>query len=68
MSSLKGKVPEILTNERVKTMNAIMNNAMSAYICAFDFQQSSYFFQQEDNGSVLLRTDQKSACSVALTG
>jgi hypothetical protein len=49
-------------------MKAIMNNAMSAYICAFDFQQSSYFFQQEDNGSVLLRTGQKSACSDTLTG
>ncbi|MBP3268394.1 MAG: hypothetical protein J6M07_08780 [Ruminococcus sp.] len=49
-------------------MKAIMNNAMSANICAFDFQQSSYFFQQEDNGSVLLRTNQKSAYSVALTG
>jgi hypothetical protein len=47
-------------------MKAIMNNAVSAYICAFDFQQSSYFFQQEDNGSVLLRTGQKSACSVIL--
>jgi hypothetical protein len=49
-------------------MYAIMNNAMSAFICAFDFQQSSYFFQWEDNGSVLLHTGQKSACSVTLTG
>ena len=68
MSSLKGILPVILTNERVKTMNAIMNNAMSAYIYAFDHQQSSFFLQQREESSVVLRTGRNCVCSVALTG
>ncbi|MCR5112080.1 MAG: hypothetical protein K6B38_14455 [Ruminococcus sp.] len=68
MRSLKGKYPEILTNERVKTMYAIMNNAMSAFFIDNNCQQSSYFFQQEDNSSVLLHARRKSACSFALEG
>jgi len=47
-------------------MNAIMNNAMSAYSFDFNYQQSSCFFQQEDNGSFVLHKRQ--ACSVALKG
>ena len=61
---------DILTNERVKTMNAIMNRltAMSTSIWNSEYQQSSCFLQQEDNSSIVLRTRHKYACSVALTG
>lgn len=66
--SLKGILPVILTNERVKTMNAIMNNAMSVYIYAFDIQQSSFFLQQREENSVVLCTGRNCVCSVALIG
>ena len=51
-------------------MYAIMNKlkAMSTNMWNSDDQMSSYNLQREDNSSIVLRTRNKDACSVALTG
>ena len=56
----------ILTNERVKTMNAMMNNAMSLYV--FEYHQFGFFLQQEEERCFVLRTGHTGVCSAALTG
>ena len=59
----------ILTNERVKTMKAIMNNpalsAMSLYFCEYHY--FSFFLQQEESAFVL-HAKHTGVCSAALTG
>ena len=57
---------DILTNERVKTMNAMMNNAMNLYV--FEYQQFCFFLQQEEGSQFVLRTGHTGVCSAALTG
>ena len=57
---------DILTNERVKTMNAMMNNAMNLYV--FEYQQFCFFLQQEEESCFVLRTGHTGVCSAALTG
>ena len=59
------KAREILTNERVKTMKAIMNNAVCLF--SFEYQQFCYFLQQE-NGAFVLHAKHTGVCSAALTG
>jgi len=56
---------EILTNERVKTMKAIMNNAVCLF--SFEYQQFCYFLQQE-NGAFVLHAKHTGVCSASLTG
>ena len=60
----------ILTTERVKTMNAMMNKpvltAVSLY--AFEYQQYNFFLQQEEESCFVLRTEHCGVCSAALTG
>ena len=56
---------EILTNERVKTMKAIMNNAVCLF--SFEYQQFCYFLQQE-NGAFVLHAKHTGVCSAAFTG
>ena len=60
------KARDILITERVKTMNAMMNNAMSLY--AFEYQQFCFFLQQEEESCFVLRTGHTGVCSAALTG
>ena len=67
MSTTNGNDPaqQILTNERVKTMKAIMNNAVCLF--RFEYQQFCYFLQQE-NGAFVLHAKHTGVCSAALTG
>ncbi|MBQ6040332.1 MAG: hypothetical protein IJL32_06130 [Oscillospiraceae bacterium] len=60
------KAREILTNERVKTMNAMRTNAMYLYV--FEYQQFRFFLQQEEESAFVLRTGHTGVCSAALTG
>jgi hypothetical protein len=61
-----------LTDERVKTMNAMMNNAVptavSASLYVFAYQYYCFFLQQEEESCFVLRTGHTGVCSDALTG
>lgn len=70
---MKGRnFPENLTNERVKTMNAIKNNvmltAMSANLYAYEYQQFRFFLQWQEESFIVLRARHASVCSASLTG
>lgn len=70
---MKGRnFPENLTNERVKTMNAIRNNvmptAMFTNLYAYEYQQFRFFLQWQEESSIVLRTRHTSVCSASLTG
>ena len=58
---------QILTNERVKTMNAIMNNAelTAGRLYSERYQHMSFFRYGES--AVVLRTEHTGFCSAALT-
>ena len=60
---------DILTNERVKTMNAIMNKVLSARLYD-DYQyeyEFSFSFDWQDESFGVLRTN-TGTCSVPITG
>ena len=63
---------ENLNAERVKTMNAMMNNAVltaaSASMYVFAYQYYCFFLQQEEESCFVLRTGHTGVCSDALTG
>ena len=42
--------------------------AIPAVIFMSDYQQSSFFLQQREEGSVVLHTRHENACSIALRG
>ena len=56
---------EILTNERVKTMKAIMNNAMNRYHYA---QQHYSFFLRQEESAFVLHAKHTGVCSAFLKG
>ena len=58
--------PVNLTAERVKTMNAMMNNTVCLY--AYEYQQFCFSFQQGEESCFVLRTGHTGVCSAALTG
>ena len=72
MMTVKGKtsrLPMILTNERVNTMNAILNKVLSArlyddYQYEYDY---SFSFEWQDESFSVLRTN-TGTCSDPITG
>lgn len=73
MMTVKGKTSlqqKILTNERVKTMNAILNKAAMTAHLYDDYQyeyEFSFRFEWQDEGFRVLRTN-TGTCSVPVTG
>ena len=62
--------PMILTNERVKTMNAILNKAAMAVLVCDDYQYEydfSFRFEWQDESFSVLRTN-TGTCSDPITG
>ena len=63
MMTVKGKtsrLPMILTNERVNTMNAILNKATMAVLVCDDYQYEydySFRFEWQDESFTVLRTN-----------
>ena len=64
------RLPMILTNERVKPMNAILNKAAMAVLVCDDYQYEydySFSFEWQDESFSVLRTN-TGTCSDPITG